>query len=148
MLAKKIALIGSSACFLWASRAFTAQAAGPGRVYTSIREESEFTRLLPLPVPLLANFCMLVDPKSREVSDTLTSIVESGKAAFQVSAVDVEIDEPAAQDLVQRYIVAKIPTIVAFSGGEPVQSLEPSASGKELEGEILDWIARLPIDKN
>lgn len=81
------------------------------------------------------------------MSEALKNVVESGKAALPVSAVDVEVDEPDTRDLVQRYIVSKIPTIVALHGGEPVQSLEPQAMGREeLEHEILKWVEKLKKD--
>jgi len=149
MFTKKLAMLGTSACLLFgASRGFNAQAATKtGRVYTSVRQEWELNQLLTLPNPLLANFCILTDEKSQNVSEALKNVVESGKAALPVSAVDVEVDEPDTRDLVQRYIVSKIPTIVALHGGEPVQSLEPQAMGREeLEHEILKWVEKLKKD--
>lgn len=83
-----------------------------------IRFESELEPLLLLKTPLLANFCIHTDRLSTTVSKDLNDIVEKQTDAI-VSAVDIEADELGTRELLTRYGVTQIPTIVALRGGIP-----------------------------
>ena len=145
MLGKKIALLGTSVFVgsaLYGSRSFHASAATrSNRVYTSIRNEFEFNPLLTLPNPLLANFCILTDPKSQTVSSVLEELVKSNSSKVPISSVDVEVDEPGNSELMQRYVVSSIPTIVLLEGGQRIQNFVPKGeSSEDLKKEIGDFI--------
>lgn len=141
----KLAYLGTTALLGFSAiRGLHAHAAAhQNKVYTSIRQELELNQLLSLPNPLLVNFCMYTDPKSKAVSEALKKIVESQETHKPVSSVDVEVDEAGTRELLQRYLVSRIPTIVALEGGERVDALEPSAFEPFLENEINHWIKSL-----
>lgn len=108
---------------------------GPNRVYLPVRNEQEFAPLALLGGPLLANFTFRNDPKSTKLTGVLHRIVESTSAS--VSLVDVEADEPGVRDLLVRYNVASIPTVVAIKGGQPMAYYSP----KEIEWDDVDkWV--------
>lgn len=143
----RLAYLGTTAVLgFTAIRGFQAHAATyQNKVYTSVRQEWELNQLLSLPNPLLVNFCMYTDPKSKAVSETLEKIVRSQETHRPVSSVDVEVDEQGTRELLQRYLVSRIPTIVALEGGERIAALEPSAFElPSLEKEIQSWIETLP----
>lgn len=143
MLASHWRLIGVTSALVGVNlvRPFSAHA-GTNRVYTSVRNEFELNSLLILPNPLLANFGILTDPKSKKVSEALSRLVPASEKPL--STVDVEVDEPGNAGLTQRYLISKLPTIVALEGGEPVSRFSPQNSdGEELEKEISAWIAEL-----
>lgn len=142
---KKLALLGTSALFgtlFVGSRQFHAAAiTRSNRVYTSIRNEYELNQLLILPNPLLANFCMLTDVKSQSVSSVLEKLVKANDSAVPLSSVDVEIDEPGNAELMQRYLITNIPTIVHLEGGQLISRLVPKGeTEEELNEEIREFI--------
>lgn len=114
---------------------------GTNRIYVSVRRQNDFEPLTSLPNPLLANFCIYTDPLSLQVSDALKSIVND-ETPFPVSCVDIESDEPDVQDILRRYAVNRIPTVVALRGGNPVSYFTPK-NLDNLEQNLRNWIAEI-----
>ncbi|CAN6597861.1 hypothetical protein TRVA0_001S04940 [Trichomonascus vanleenenianus] len=97
-----------------------------------VRFESELDPLLILKPPLLANFSIRNDPLSNQLTGALYRIVQDETEKI-VSVVDVEADEPGVQDVISRYQVNDIPTIVALRSGIPFSRYAP-------KGDKVDWI--------
>lgn len=101
-----------------ATRSYTPAGKPINRVYMPVRYESELEPLLLLKTPLLTNFSINNDHTSTNVSKALGEIVERQTKA-RVSTVNIEADEPGVRDLLTKYGVSHIPTIVALRGGVP-----------------------------
>lgn len=87
--------------------ASAAAAAGPlpNRIFFPVRYDYEFDSLALLPTPLLANFTLRGDHGSDRLTAAIIRILTYETDA-QVSAVDIEIDEPSTRDLMLRYNVS------------------------------------------
>lgn len=109
------------------------------RVFTPVRQESELERLLTLPTPLLTNFCIYNDPTSKTLSRTLQYVVER-RTSNHVNMVDVEADEPGVKDLLPRFMVSNIPTIVAIRGGLPIDKFEVKTGEPITEESVKAWV--------
>ncbi|KAA8916359.1 hypothetical protein TRICI_001502 [Trichomonascus ciferrii] len=111
-----------------------------------VRHESEFQPLLTLPPPLLANFTIRNDPKSNLLTGALYRIV-SDETDKVVSVVDIEADEPGTQELVDRYVVSSIPTVVALKGGF-VNGTYDMKDSKQVDWEDLKaWVEKMADQK-
>jgi hypothetical protein len=106
-----------------ASRPYSSFGKRTNRVYIPVRFETEFEPLTLLKSPLLANFSIHNDRLSTTVSKDLAEIVVNQTETI-VSAVDVEADELGVRELLTRYGVTHIPTIVALKGGVPFDRYE------------------------
>ncbi|ODQ66254.1 hypothetical protein NADFUDRAFT_50175 [Nadsonia fulvescens var. elongata DSM 6958] len=107
------------------------------RVYFPVRYEHEFDPLLPLPLPLLVNFTVRNDPVSNKLTGALHRIVtkETEKCC---RLVDVEADEPTMRDIMLKYQINNIPTIMAINGGLPKSYYVPTEFKNNHEAEV-DW---------
>lgn len=67
--------------------------------------------------------------------------MKSNSSKVPISSVDVEVDEPGNSELMQRYVVSSIPTIVLLEGGQRIQNFVPKGeSSEDLKKEIGDFI--------
>jgi hypothetical protein len=111
------------------------------RVHLPVRWEQEFEPLTALPVPLLANFSYSNDQVSAALSKELVEIVQYDTDS-SISLVNVEADEPGVQELLQRYRIMQIPTVIALRGGNPVSRY--TVPGNTVEGinreQLKAWI--------
>jgi hypothetical protein len=89
------------------------------RIFLPVRFENEVDNLLLIKRPLLMNFTIRGDPYCNKVTGALQRIVayETDK---KVNMVDIEADFPETRDLVPRFGVKNIPTIVAVRKTFPV----------------------------
>jgi thioredoxin-like negative regulator of GroEL len=94
-----------------------------------------------LPVPLLANFSYSNDQVSAALSKELVEIVQYDTDS-SISLVNVEADEPGVQELLQRYRISQIPTVIALRGGNPVSRY--TVPGNTVDGinreQLKAWI--------
>jgi len=117
------------------------------RTFLPVRYEQEFEPLLLLNTVLLANFTVRNDPIANKLTAALHSTVIKHAEEYQnsenriaVSVVDVEADEPGVRDLVIRYQIHRIPTIVAFKSGLPYATYTLNNSSVVDERDLKDWI--------
>lgn len=111
------------------------------RIYIPVRYESEFEPLLLLKTPLLANFSIRNEHLSRQVTNHLSKVINERPDDKPLSTVDVEADDPNVTDLLSRYMITSIPTVVAFRGGLPISSYTFDSKQRELDVEDFDkWI--------
>lgn len=116
------------------------------RIHMPVRHDSEFHPLLTLPPPLLANFTIRNDPKSNLLTGALYRIV-SDETEKLVSVVDIEADEPGTQELVDRYAISSIPTVVALKGGF-VNGTYDMKDSKQVDWEDLKaWVENMAEQK-
>lgn len=54
--------------------------------------------------------------------------------------VDVEADEPGVRDLLPRFMVSNIPTIVAIRGGLPIDKFEVKTGEPITEEAVKAWV--------
>lgn len=87
--------------------AASAAATPNNRIYFPVRYDYEFDSLALLPTPLLANFTLRGDVASDRLTAALIRIV-SYETEKEISAVDIEVDEPTTRDLMYKYNVSII----------------------------------------
>jgi hypothetical protein len=107
------------------------------RIFLPVRFENEVDSLLLIKRPLLMNFTIRGDPYCNKVTGALQRIVayETDK---KVNMVDIEADFPETRDLVPRFGVKNIPTIVAVRKTFPVDYYVDRNLLENPEGEP-DW---------
>lgn len=112
---------------------------GSGQVFVNVRHYDEFESFIRLPQPLLANFCILTDPFSKQVSSELKDIVNQGA---KLNCTDVEMDEPDVQEVVQRYAISSVPTVLAFRGGYEFSRHIPRNT-PDWQQDLRNWVQSL-----
>ncbi|KAH3670301.1 hypothetical protein WICMUC_004870 [Wickerhamomyces mucosus] len=107
------------------------------RIFLPIRFEDELDTILLIKRPLLLNFTVRGDPYCNKVTGALQRIVayETDK---KVNMVDIEVDEPGTKDILPRFGVKNIPTIVAVRKTLPVDNYVDQNLLNDPESEI-DW---------
>lgn len=107
------------------------------RIFLPVRFENEVDDLLLIKRPLLLNFTIRGDPYCNKVTGALQRIVayETDK---KVNMVDIEADFPETRDLVPRFGVRNVPTIVAVRKTFPVDYYVDTNLLNDPEGEP-DW---------
>jgi thioredoxin-like negative regulator of GroEL len=107
------------------------------RIYLPIRFENELEDLLLIKRPILLNFTIRGDPYCNKVTGALQRIIayETDK---RVNMVDVECDEPGTRDLLPRFGVKNIPSVVAVRKGLPVSKYVDQGLLDNPDSEV-DW---------
>lgn len=108
------------------------------RIFLPVRFDHEVDPLLLIKRPLLLNFTVRGDPYCNKVTGALQRIVayETDK---RINMVDIEADFPETRDLVPRFGVRSIPTIVAVRKTFPVDYYVDRKLMDDPEGEP-DWL--------
>lgn len=108
------------------------------RIYLPVRFENELDDLLLIKRPLLLNFTIRGDPYCNKITGALQRIVayETDK---KINMVDIECDEQGTKDLLPRFGVNNIPTVVAVRKTLPVDKYVDENLLNDPENEI-DWI--------
>lgn len=108
------------------------------RIFLPVRFENELEDLLLIKRPLLLNFTIRGDPYCNKVTGALQRIV-AYETDHKINMVDIETDELTTRDLLPRFGVRNIPTIVAVKKTLPVDSYVDENLLKDPESEV-DWI--------
>jgi len=90
-------------------------------------------------VPVIADFWAEWCQPCKTLSPALEKVTEEGEGAFQLVKVDVDANQPLAQ----QYGVQGIPTVIAFRDGEEVSRF----TGALPERAISDWVASVMPDE-
>lgn len=108
------------------------------RIFLPVRFENEVDDLLLIKRPLLLNFTVRGDPYCNKVTGALQRIVayETDK---KINMVDIETDQPDTKDLLPRFGVKTIPTIVSVRKTLPVDQYVDQNLLDNPDGEV-DWI--------
>ncbi|KAH3684799.1 hypothetical protein WICPIJ_004228 [Wickerhamomyces pijperi] len=110
------------------------------RFFLPVRNESELSDLLLIKRPLLMNFTVRGDPYCNKVTGALQRIItfEMEETKKKINVVDVEVDDPGTKELLLRFGVKNIPTVVCARKTLPVDWYVDEKLLKDPKAEV-DW---------
>lgn len=117
------------------------------RIFLPVRNAEELDSYLLIKRPVLLNFTVRGDPYCNKVTGALQRIVayETDK---KINMVDIESDYPETRDLIPRFGVRNIPTVVAVRKTFPVDSYVDQGLIENPDGEVNWEKLKAFVEKN
>ena len=128
----------------------TRPSAGHNRIYQSIRSPTDLDTLLlsstSSSTPLITLFTASWCPSCKHVLPLVQRLIERdgvGEDKGGLGFAEIEFDAPGNEELGMRYMVRSLPTLLAFSRGEP-QLETKVARVEDLKDErfLVEWLER------
>lgn len=112
------------------------------RIYENyIETNSELSNLILVKQPLILNFTVQADPTYNELTSSLFNVLSDKSkyplGDYEVHLANITCDAPESKDLMLKYGVGKLPTLVRLEHQLVIDSLSPTDFSEQ---RVINWL--------